>query len=71
VDIMGYIQLCLSECSSDADCPGTTCQSVGAWGFEVGQVCDCGDDEDCGDGLQCCPIPLLGQSTCLTQCMSF
>lgn len=73
VDIMGWTALCLSECGSDADCEYgvSTCQEVGAWGFTLANVCDCASDKDCAVGLKCCDIPLINQTTCLTQCISF
>ena len=70
VDIMGFVQLCLSDCETDADCPDSTCETIGAWGYEVGKVCGCADDGDCASDLVCCPIPMMDQSTCLTECMS-
>jgi len=68
---MGFLQLCVSDCNSDADCPGTSCETIEAYGMVLGDVCDCADDGDCGAGLTCCPIPTMDQNTCLTSCVNF
>lgn len=71
--IFGNNNYCLSTCTADADCNGQACKDVGAFGYSLGQVCDCAQDGDCGEGLVCCDIPYVGQylgfKTCLTQCM--
>ncbi|MBL6975488.1 MAG: hypothetical protein ISR64_07145 [Deltaproteobacteria bacterium] len=73
VDIMGWNALCLSECATNEDCEygGSTCQEVGAFGYTLATVCDCATDKDCAPGLKCCDIPLINQTTCLTQCIGY
>jgi len=69
VDLMGWAGVCLSVCDSDEDCGGGTCKEIGAFGFTLAQVCACAGEEDCSEGLQCCDIPMVSESTCMTQCM--
>ena len=68
VDLMGWTAICLSVCESDGDCGAGKCQEIGAFGYTLANVCDCTSDVDCGEGLTCCEIPYVKQTTCLTQC---
>ncbi|NQU09905.1 hypothetical protein HQ590_03875 [bacterium] len=44
-------------------------QEIGAFGYVLANVCGCATDGDCGSVLKCCNIPLVNQTTCLTQCI--
>jgi len=69
VDLMGWSSNCLSVCETDEDCGGEgVCKEIGAFGFTLASVCDCATDDNCGADLQCCDVPMVSESTCLTQC---